>query len=187
MADRSLARRYARAFIDLAEEQGSVEDLGSELAKAVSAFKAHDSMLLEALANPVYTVDERRRVLDEVLPRLGLSPMTNNLLKLLLQKGRFGIIELVEEAYRDSADERAGRVRVVVETAEPLTPQLEAEVRASLEGVTGKTVLLDTRVDPALIGGMIARVGGKVYDASVRNRLHQLRQTLLEQTTAAEA
>lgn len=187
MAERMLARRYARAFIEIAEEADAVESLGADLDKALAAVRAHEDLLFTALANPVFAPDERRRVLDEVIPRIGLHPLVQNLLRLLLAKGRFDLLPLVEEEYRAGADARAGRVRVVVETAEPLGPQLEAEVRATLERVTGKTVLLDTRVEPALIGGMVARLGGKVYDASVRNRLDTLRNTLLNLTTAAEA
>jgi len=187
MAERALARRYARAFIDLAEETDDVESLGEHLNNAVTALRDHDDLLFNALCNPVFTLDERRRVLGDVLPRMGLHAMVENLLKLMLSKGRFELLPLVHAAYRDAADTKAGRARVRVDTAEPLTPQLEAEVRASLETVTGKTVILETRVDPALIGGMVARVGGKVYDASIKNRLESLKQALLSNAVAAEA
>ena len=104
----------------------------------------------------------------------------------MLDKGRLSSLPELVEAYREMADAKAGRARVAVETAEPLSAELEAEVRKSLEKVTGKTVILDVSVNTALIGGMVARVGGKVYDASVRARLEQLRQTLLR-TPLAEA
>jgi F-type H+-transporting ATPase subunit delta len=180
MGDRALARRYARAFIEIAEESGSIDRLGAELAQVVSAVRSADDLLFDALKNPVFTLDERGRVLDEVMPRLGAGPVVANLLRLLLQNGRFGLLPLVQDEYRVDADERAGRVRVLVSTAEPMSPQLEAEVRSALSGVTGKTVELDTQVDPSLIGGIVARVGGKVYDASVKNRLDVLRATLLQ-------
>ena len=66
-------------------------------------------------------------------------------------------------------------------TVRPLTPAMESEVKASLEAATGKTVLLTASVDPTLIGGMVAHVEGKVYDASVRTRLSELRYQLLSQ------
>ena len=184
MADRSLARRYARAFIEIAEESNDVQKLGGELNKALDTFQAHDSMLLEAFSNPVYTVAERTRVLEDVLPRIAVSKTVQNTLRLMLKNNRMSLLPMVADEYQRYADERAGRARVIVETAEPLTPQLEAEVRAALEGVTGKTVLIETRVKPELIGGVIARVGGKVYDASVRNRLQQLKSALLSSEIA---
>lgn len=179
MADRSLARRYARAFIEIAEESNQSETLGAELTKTLTAFRSHDDMLLEALSNPVYTKTERSGVLEAVLPKLTISATVQNTLRLMLRNNRVSLLPLVVEEFQTYADTRANRARVIVETAEPLTPQLEAEVRAALESVTGKTVLIETKVKPELIGGVVARIGGKVYDASVRNRLDTLKKTLL--------
>jgi F-type H+-transporting ATPase subunit delta len=94
---------------------------------------------------------------------------------------------LIAQAYRAQADERAGRVKVSVTTAEPMSPQIEAEVRTALEASTGKTVTLEAHVDPDLIGGMVARVGGKVYDSSIRTRLLDIRQSLIVSRSPAEA
>lgn len=184
MADRSLARRYARAFIEIAQESNRTDKLGEQLSAVLGAFRAHDAMLLNAFSNPVYTVTERTAVLEDVLPKLGLEKDLANLLRLMLRNDRMSLLPEVVDSFIELADEAANRVRVVVETAEPLGPQLEAEVRAALEKVTGKTVLIQTRVDASLIGGLVARVGGKVYDASVRNRLQTLRQTLLSASVA---
>ena len=85
------------------------------------------------------------------------------------------------------ADALGGRVRVLVQTAEPLQGAMEAEVRATLEQVTGKQVILQTEIVPELIGGMIARVGSKVYDASIRTRLEHLKLNLITTQTPAEA
>lgn len=184
MAERSLARRYARAVIEIADENGAVQAIGTELNSALSTFHAHNNMLLDALSNPVYTVAERARVLDEVLPRMSVSTTVQNTLRLMLKNNRMSLLPMVAEEFQTYADERSGRVRVIVETAEPLTPQLEAEVRAALEQVTGKTVLIETQVKPELIGGVVARIGGKVYDASVKNRLETLKSTLLSSSVS---
>jgi F-type H+-transporting ATPase subunit delta len=182
-----IAERYARAFIELGEESGAIDRLADDLHRVLEVMNQADGQLLGALCTPVFTLDERRAVVEAVLPRLGLHPLTLNLLNLLLDKGRFPALPKIVEMFGTQADERAGRVRVRVETAEPLTGPLEAEVRAALERVTGKSVILQTEVVPSLIGGMIARVGGTVYDASVRNRLHQIRHRLLAAQIAAEA
>ncbi|MBW1878415.1 MAG: ATP synthase F1 subunit delta [Deltaproteobacteria bacterium] len=187
MADRSIARRYARAFFELAEEVDQVAQVGNELTSALDGLRSHDGELFAALSNPVFTLAERRDVLEQVVPRLNVGYLARNLLFVLLEKGRFRLLPEVVELYNGYADEKAGRARVLVETAEPLTPQLETEVIAALQQVTGKHVLIETRVDPSLIGGMIARVGGTVYDASVRTRLQNIKQRLLSAATPAEA
>lgn len=186
MGDRTVARRYATAFLAVAAERDAVDQLLGDLERLSELALAHDGMLLHAMANPVFLLDERRNVLVEVLKRAKAVSLTRNLAHLMLDKGRLSSLPELVEAFREMADDKAGRARVHVETAEALTPELEAEVRKSLEAVTGKSVILDVSVNTDLIGGMVARVGGKVYDASVRARLEQLRQTLLR-TPIAEA
>ena len=85
------------------------------------------------------------------------------------------------------ADAKAGRIRVTVETAEPMTPQVQAEVQAALARATGKDVILRTQVVPELIAGLVARVDGKVYDSSLRTRLQSLKQALIASPLVAEA
>ncbi len=187
MAENAVARRYAQAMIEIAADAGAVDVVGQDLQRFADLLKAHDGMLGAALGSPVFTVDERRAVLDQVLPRLGLNKLTENLLRLANDKRRFGLIGDIAAAYAAMADDRAGRARVVVQTAEPLTPQLEAEVRAALEAATGKTVILHAEVKPELIGGMVARVGDKVYDSSIRTLLEQMKGALLGSQLPAQA
>lgn len=178
MADRSIARRYATAFIDLAVEHNAIDRLLGELERLERIARADGDQLLRALSNPVFLVEERRAVLTSAMDRSGIGGLTRNLALLLLDKGRFSALPDVLAIYRELADEKARRARVQVETADALTPQLESEVRAAMEKVTGKHVILEVTVNPDLIGGLVATVGGKVYDASVKSRLSLLRQTL---------
>lgn len=188
MADRAIARRYATAFIDLAQEANAIDAFAADLGTALEACRANDGELNAVLANPVFTTEERRRVLDAIIPRLGLKhQLTANLLRLLLDNGRFALLADVVATYAEFADERQGRVRVAVQTAEPMSPQLEAEIRAAFQRMTGKSVLLDATVEPALIGGLTARIGSKLYDASVRARLDAVRKRLLDAQPPAEA
>jgi F-type H+-transporting ATPase subunit delta len=91
------------------------------------------------------------------------------------------------DLYSAAADELNGRVRVRVSTAEPLTAEMTAEVKLALQKITGQDVVLDTHTDEALIGGLVARVGGTVYDASIRTRLNDIKQRLLTAQIPAEA
>jgi len=185
MGDRTAARRYAKAFIELSESAGNTDRLAGDLSQL--AQKVPGTELWAALCNPVFTVDERKAVLKAVFPKLGLQPLTENLLSLLLEKGRFTDLPEIASAFNEMADERANRAHVLVETAEPLTAQLEAEIRAALGRVTGKEVILQSVVKPELIGGLVARVGSRVYDASVRSRLEDIRQKLISAQVPAEA
>jgi F-type H+-transporting ATPase subunit delta len=178
MADRTVARRYSQAFIELAGDK-KADSYGEELAGFLALAQANDAALFKALANPVFTLTERRAALDAVLGKLKLDTLTSNLIKLMLEKGRFGLLPEVVEAYQELADAKAGRARVRVTTASPLTGPLETELRASLEKATGKKVILESDVDPALIAGMIARVGSTVYDSSIRSRLRDIKTNLL--------
>ena len=185
--DDAVSRRYAQAMIEAAADANAVDAVGADLARFVEMMERDDALLGRALASPVFSQDERRHVIDAILPRLGFHPLTNNLLRLLNDKRRFDRIHDIVDAFHASADERSGRARVTVQTAEPLSPQLEAEVRQALEAVTKKTVVLRTEVRPELIGGLVAKVGDVVYDSSIRTRLEQLKQALLKAPVTAQA
>jgi F-type H+-transporting ATPase subunit delta len=189
MADRTAARRYAQAFLTLASETDAVVRLGEDLDEVLAACRAADGLLLRVLSNPVFTSAERRAVIDATVGQLGLDldPFTVNLLRLLSDRGRFAILPDLIGFYHEGADDLAGRLRVEVTTAEPLTQELAAEIRGALERSTGRDVVLERQVDPALIGGIVARVGGKVYDASIRTRLASLKETLILGSSVAEA
>lgn len=176
-----VARRYAQAMIEVAAEADAIDAVSNDLQTFVGLLDAQGGELRHALCSPVFTTEERGNVLDALLPRLGLHPLATNLLRLVNDKHRFAQLPDIAEAYVGLADERAGRQLVEVTTAEPMTPQVEAEVRAALAKATGKTVRLKTAVDPSLIGGLVARVGGTVYDSSIRSRLEQLKHNLVSQ------
>jgi F-type H+-transporting ATPase subunit delta len=187
VADRAIARRYASAFLELAKEADQVAVLGEDLDETLQAVRAEGGELMRVLSNPVFTADERRAVLNAVIPALELQPVAANLLRLLVDKGRFGLLPELVDIYHQEADRLAGRLRVGITTAEPLSDDLAGEIRAALARATGSEVVLDLSVDPDLIGGLVARVGGKVYDASMRARLEDLKQRLIQGTTPAQA
>lgn len=179
MSELNVARRYAEALVEVAAEQNRVDPVAHELYVFERALHANDNQILDVLASPVFTTEEREGVLRSVLPKLGLSAEVANFVLVMNRNGRIPVFALTREAYNRMADDRAGRIRARVTTAEPLSPQLEVEIKAALEGATGKTVYIDHAIDPALIGGMVAHVGGKVYDSSLRTRLQQLRRALV--------
>lgn len=187
MSDASGARRYARALMELGAEAGVEETIERDLTAVVEAFTDEGGELLSALCNPVFSFPERKKVLDVVLPRLGVHPLTQSFLSLVAERGRMAWLPAIHVDFSRMMDTRAGRVRVSVSTVDPLSPGLEAELKTAFEKSTGKTVVLDARIDPSLIGGMVARIGGRVYDASIRSRLEDIKHRLINAQAAPEA
>ena len=187
MANATAASRYAAAMIEIAASNNAVDAIAGDLTKFADLMDAHDGLLGSALRSPVFTLEERQKVLDRMLPKLELHPLAQNLIRLVNDKRRLNLYHEIVARYTELADERAGRLRVQVETAEPMSEDLEAEVRRALETQTGKSIVLHAVVVPELIGGMVARVGGKVYDSSVRTRLQQIKSALLQGAIPAQA
>ena len=182
MASGSIARRYARAFIALGQENGKTETFAADLATFASVLDMGEGQLRTALVNPGLTSVERKAVLDQVLGKLGLDADTGNFLRLLVDKNRFGAFDGIQRSFTEMADDIAGRARAVVTTAAELTAEMKKTVKTALESSTGKTVEIDFQVDPTLIGGMVAQVGDISYDASVRARLEDIQSSLVRNT-----
>lgn len=176
MIEGSLSRRYAKALIELAAETQSVDAVGAQLSAFVKL--CAERGLLAVMANPSFTPSERKAVLEDVLPRLSLSPLLANFLRLVLDKDRFAALADISREYGALADTAAKRARATVTTAGATSPSLQQEIASALSAATGKSVIVELKVDPSLLGGMVAQVGDRVYDASLRTRLETLQAAL---------
>ena len=175
----SIGRRYAKALLQIGVASKSFDALGRELDRVAEAVRSSPELRV-ALENPIFPASQRRQVLEDLARRLALSATIRNLLLLLLDKQRIGALPDIARALRELVDEQAGRARAVVTSAMPLDPLVESRLKGALEKQTGKTIILEKKIDPALIGGMVAQVGDLVFDGSVRTQLEQLREELLE-------
>lgn len=178
MAEGSLARRYANALLGLGQESGQVDAYAADLAAFAEALDASDGLLRTVLNNPGLSVIERSNVLQAVLAKMALAPMVNNFLNLLVDKSRLVIFDQIQVAYQEMADEIVGRVRATVTTASALHDAEAAQITQVLSKAMQSTVVVDYQVDPELIGGIVARVGDTVFDASIRSRLQDMREIL---------
>jgi F-type H+-transporting ATPase subunit delta len=174
----SVARRYARALFGIGVDAGNYETLGREIDDLAGLLSA-SSELRNALENPVFKLDEKRAVLEQILPRVTPTAEVRRFILLLLDRRRLVLLPAIARAYRDLADAHAGRVRARVTSAEPLSAAAVEGVRRALAQRTGKQVIVETDVDPELIGGIVARVGDLVLDGSVRTQLADLRTKLV--------
>jgi F-type H+-transporting ATPase subunit delta len=187
MADASLARRYARALVELGQQHDQIDRLGGDLASFQQTLDLGGGLLRSALENPGVPSVQKRAVLDAVLEKADYHLVVSNFLRLLIDKGRFLHLTAMVGAYGDMADELAGRVRATVHTAQPLDANMQAEVQSTLASATGAEVVVTWAVDPSLIGGLVAKIGDKVIDASVRTRLETMKHALVAGSTTAEA
>ncbi|HXK24872.1 MAG TPA: ATP synthase F1 subunit delta [Myxococcota bacterium] len=177
MRSTAAARRYARALFALAQEGGAIEPVRAEL-RRIAAQLEETPELRTALFRPLHPIAERRAVLRGVAQLQSLSRDVQNFLLLLIDQRRIVDFEAIIAEYDRLADEAAGRLAAEVVAASPLRDDQRERLRRALSARVGSDVELAVKVDPALIGGAIAKVGGLVFDGSLRTQLAQLRDNL---------
>jgi F-type H+-transporting ATPase subunit delta len=134
----------------------------------------------KVLLNPAVPAPRKRAAVADVTRNAGLLPVVEKLLLLLAERDRLVLVRGVLAEYRDRLMDHRNVVRAEITTAAPLTNERTEAVERSLERLTGRTVALTARVDPGVIGGLVARVGGTVYDGSVATQLEKMRRRLVE-------
>lgn len=174
----AVARRYAKALRILAAPEGRLEAIAQELMR-FERLLADDAGLRDAVLRPWVKAATKRAVVTAVTERLGLSPLARNFLALVAQRRRLALLPEIIAAYRALVDEATSRARARVRSAIPLTDAQRAAIRERLGRRLGKTVLLETEVDPSLLGGFVAEVGSRVWDASLAGQLRGLRERLI--------
>ena len=180
MISSDLAKRYARAFFDIAVEEGKIEDYGRELL-SFSSIVVQNKALQEFLANPIFELKAKKTVIEELLGRVTMSDRTANFLRLLVDKQRIGMLGEVENAYKELMDKTLKKVRVSVRSAYPLNAELEQSLKQRVADMTGKEVEMTVEDDSSLIGGLVVRVGDTLYDGSIKAQLGNIRKLLGEE------
>ena len=172
-----VAERYASAFFDLAREEGAVEALEGDMRTLRQAYG--DSTDLRRLAlSPAIPAEEKKRGIEAILSGAGAHPLTRNLLLLMADKGRLFALDGVAAAFLDMASKARGEVTAEAIAAHELSADQARELRAQIEQAIGKRVNLETRVDPALLGGLVVKVGSRMMDSSLKTKLSRLQARL---------
>jgi F-type H+-transporting ATPase subunit delta len=171
------ARRYARALLDVALPQGDAETLRRELREA-AALLASQKDLQSALEHPALPAEAKRKVVEAVWGRRG-SPVLGRLMALLAERGRIALLPAIEQSYGGLWNAHRGVVAAEAVSAVPLDENQTRAVAEALRRATGKDVELQSRADPALVGGLLVKMAGRTYDGTVRGRLRALRQRLV--------
>lgn len=173
-----VARRYAKALIELGGEQGNLDALVKEISDVAEAIEG-SAELRNLIENPEIARTARKAVLAEVAQRLGASQTTRNTIALLADNGRLRILPALARELRREADERAGVLRAHVRSAQQLSEGYVQKLQQALEQRFKRKVVIDREVDPTLLAGVVTRVGDTIIDGSLKARLDELRVQLL--------
>ena len=174
----AVSSRYARALVDVVAEPGSGIDaeMAKQQLRQVAATIATSADLKSALLSPAVTPSRKRSVIAKLID---VHPKIRNFIYVVIDHRRVHDIPSILEAFELLIDEHMGFIRADVSSATPLTETQQASLQTQLSRMAGKQAKVNFKTDPALVAGVIARVGSKVYDGSVRGQLERLRTTLL--------
>lgn len=178
MIGSNVARRYAKALLELGAEVGSLKAIVDQTSRAAEVYEA-SAELRAALDNPLVSHMAKKAILADVADKLAVSPTVKNTLLLLNDRRRLHVLPLIAQLLREMSDLKDGVVRAEVVTAAKLPDAYYAKLTMQLEKMTGKRVVIEKREDPTLIAGVVTRIGDTVIDGSLRTRLDELRNVLM--------
>jgi F-type H+-transporting ATPase subunit delta len=178
MLNKKIARRYAQALIEIGKENNRVEEFKAELENFSDLLKKFPEFQ-NALLSPLYSAEDLKKTILGVAEKIKLSETIKNFLCLLVDKRRIQYFSAILELYEDLTYQISGYVKARVITARPLSTGDFESIKKSLEDITQKKVLLNSVVEPQIIGGVIAEVGDKIFDGSIRNQLQRIGEMLI--------
>jgi len=167
------AIRYAKAILETAVSSGKANQVNEDMRSIVAAVNS-SADLKEFLASPIITSDLKMNALTEVFS--SVQGETKSLFRLLQENKRFEILAAIAIQYNAQFDEMNGVEVANVTTAFPITAELEAKILEKAATISTKKITIQNTVDPSIIGGFILRIGDKQYNASVSNRLQELKR-----------
>jgi F-type H+-transporting ATPase subunit delta len=177
----ALSTRYARALADSVLAPATALDPKQALAelRTFSGMLRDSPELRHVLLSPAVSTSKKRAVVARFAESVPFSRLVRNFLSLVVDRRRSDILTDIADAFELALDERMGIIRAEVKSASPLTDAQQSELQQQLSRVSGKQVRCEFSIDPALIGGVTARIGSTVYDGSVRTQLHNMRERLV--------
>jgi len=177
-----LAHIYAEALLEVAEARSQVDATGDELAGVVDGVFGADPRVERLFSSRAIQRARKEQLLRESFGGR-VSGLMLNFLLVLNRKDRLDLLRAIQRAYRNLLDERNKRVRISVRSAAPLDEAQQNRLRDTLRQALKLEPILQVRVDPELLGGLVVQVGDEVYDSSVRTRIETLRNQLLSRSS----
>jgi len=174
-----VAERYASALFELAREESAIDRVEGELGNVFAMLDA-SADLRRMVESPVFAAEEQERAIGAVAETAGITGLTGNFLRLIARNRRLFALPGMIRVFRDLAAKNRGQVTAEVTSAHPLSEaQIEA-LKAALKAKVGKDVTLNARTNPALLGGLVVKVGSRMIDSSLRTRLMNVKTQLKE-------
>lgn len=179
MKKSAVAKRYAKALIELGQEEKRYKEIGAELRAIAEVFAANPELKRFAL-NPMYKLEERQGLVKKVVDALKTSETVKRFLAILTETRDIGIIEDISAAYSVLEDELSGKIKVKVESATELDNSRIQEIGKKLSQLTNKEVMLTVEKNPALIGGLVFKIGNTILDGSVKTQLERVKEKIIQ-------
>lgn len=172
-----IAERYASALYDLADEQKALDQVAADLRGFANALDESDD-LQRLVRSPAMSRDDQVRALQAVADKGGMSKLTSNFLGLIARNRRLFAVEQMIGAFLDILAERRGEVTASVTTATELTDAQRGRIVDAVKAAVGANAQIETRVDPSILGGLVVRVGSRMYDSSLSSKLQRLENAM---------
>ena len=179
MTARMSALRYARALLDVAIAEADPAVVEQELAGLAELVGGH-AALWKVMTNPAVPAPKKRAIVDALLAHVTVTPVVQKTLQMLASRDRIALLPDIVEAYSDRLMDYQKVVRASVTSAAPLPIDRVKSLERDLAGITGRRVVMSAAVDPAIMGGIVTRIGSTVWDGSVRRQLEMIRERLAE-------
>ncbi|MBB4019092.1 F-type H+-transporting ATPase subunit delta [Chelatococcus caeni] len=174
-----VAGRYASALFDLAKEAGSLDAVESDL-KRFNALVAESPDLARLVTSPAFGAEEQERGVAAVLAKAGIGGLAANFIRLVASKRRLFAVRDMVRAYSALVAREKGIVHAEVTLAEAPSQKALDEIKAAVKAVAGGEIALDVKIDPAILGGLIVKLGSRMVDASLRYKLNSIRFAMKE-------
>lgn len=176
MRDRDVAVRYAEALLVAAQRAGVVDAVAESYAVLAEQMAANAG--LQSFLHAPHVPERDKKALMERALGGRIEPLLLTFFEMLLDKGRIVHVRDIQKEFARLVEESQGVQRAVVTTAIPLPEDLAARLQANLAKMTGRTIILDRKIDPAVIGGVSVTMGDEILDGTVRTGLDRMRQKL---------
>ena len=177
MINNTLARRYAKALVQIGSEGGLIDRFRDELTAIERVFSANAD-LKAVFSNPAFTAEQKKDIMKDLIAKVKCSELVGNFLLLLVDKNRVAFLDQIVHTYETLADEQSGIIRPIIKTAFALDAGQVSSIQGALEKKSGKKVIPLVTVDQSLLGGVVTQIGDTAFDSSVKTQLKRIQDIL---------
>ncbi len=177
MKSSKVSRRYAKALLSIGQENGQYKEYGDNL-QDFTGFCAANSEFFNVVSSQIFSIEDRKKIVESVLEKSSFADIVKNFLRLLLEKNRIGEVKFITDYYLKLTDEISNITRSTVLTARPLSQETLDKLVTVLTGLVSKKIEMEVKEDASLMGGIVVQIGDLVLDGSVRTQLKGLKESL---------